>query len=362
MKTKTSLLTLHRLSEKNLKGQPQRVWYVSDGTKVQHWKKKEQIKFLDSIQPGQEIRVTMVNSTDHELIGLSKRGARILYANWHSVGVARGLTPEEIVAAFAAADASHFRGFVARTEIAELRDALATRNAILSFYNDAKRRLKQVARNQGILEDAENHPDMKDSFDYLDEIDARVVMESGEGSMDMDARVTKIAQTIPECKLFNEIAGIKGKWIMAASIVAYAGGIDRFNSVASFWHYMGQHVVEGKSPKRQTGVPVDWSPNGRRTVYQLGSSIIKNGSQSWRDYYQGEKERELAIHHEKHPDCPSPDGHCGARARRKMCKRILMRFYLAATDKSFDPKHVSIKPFQANKKPSRKTTRVTAVA
>ena len=130
-------------------------------------------------------------------------------------------------------------------------------------------------------------------------------------------------------------------WITAASIVAYAGDVDRFETVASFWHYFGQHVIDGHAPKRKAGSPVTWSPKGRTAVYLMGDSIIKNRNNKWRAFYDEALATEKETHEVKHPGCKTPLGHCGARARRRMVKEILKQFFLAVKGEEIRDGHVT---------------------
>lgn len=48
-----------------------------------------------------------------------------------------------------------------------------------------------------------------------------------------------------------------------------------FPNVSKWWKYMGEHVVEGKKPKRKKNVVSDWSAKGRQISYQIGESFNK---------------------------------------------------------------------------------------
>lgn len=343
MKTETTLLAVHKTFEKEGDGLRSVVWYVSDGITTKRLTPKDIAKFISEVHSGMTLRFTAVNSTDAQLLDLADRGARIEYAYWHDLGIEKSLPPEEIASAYVSASQMFFRPFVARPEIAELRNALAMRNAVLKFYGDAVRRFKQVGRNMSIADGAEEHPLMEEGFHELDTVFDLFKADNANGRrVSLDKKVEELAKAIPECVLFNEIAGIKGSWITAASIVAYAGGMDRFPAVASFWHYFGQHVIDGKAPKRKAGTPCTWSTIGRTTVYLMGDSLIKNRNNPWRPYYEQAREQEKATHAEKHPNCPAPDGHCTARAKRKMCKEILKRFFLAANGQEFKQQYSHI--------------------
>lgn len=72
--------------------------------------------------------------------------------------------------------------------------------------------------------------------------------------------------------------------------------------VRSLWHYLGLHVVDGRSPKKRKGQRADWSPVGRTIVLMPGGiadSIIKLRTPVYRDEYDAQKER---LSHERGAD------------------------------------------------------------
>jgi hypothetical protein len=330
MKTADSL-SVHRTYDKAEDGKRSITLYVARDGSVERLSGKKLEQFITSTTPGTALRFTSVNAVDAMLLDLVNRGAVIQTAHWHETGIAKNLSPEEIVAAYAKLPDSLFRPFEPRKDIAELRNALSRRNLIDELYNNAKRQLRQVGRNMGIAERLEDNPDFEEDFEALKAFRTDIVTKNDKGRLvSFETRVAELAKKVPECVLFNQVSGISSSWIMAASVVAFSGGMDRFPNVASLWHYMGQHVIEGKMPRRKAGQPVTWSTNGRTVLYQLGESIIKNKNNPWRAYFDEAKAEELARHSEKHPGCKSPQGHCNAMARRKMAKEILKRFYLAS--------------------------------
>lgn len=48
-----------------------------------------------------------------------------------------------------------------------------------------------------------------------------------------------------------------------------------FKMVSSWWHYLGEHNVDGHMPKKKKGQVADWSSRGRAISYQIGVSIEK---------------------------------------------------------------------------------------
>lgn len=48
-----------------------------------------------------------------------------------------------------------------------------------------------------------------------------------------------------------------------------------FPNVSKWWAYLGEHVIDGKMPKRKKGVASNWSAKGRQISFQIGESFNK---------------------------------------------------------------------------------------
>lgn len=343
----TPMIAMHRNFELDKDDKRQPVAYVTDQTsKVTRYAEAKLITFIDSLEPGTVVRVSAVSSSDHTLIAMSERGLILHYANWHKLGIDKGQSPDVIALALFSLSSELFYEFKPNEMVAKLRAKLSVRNALVGFYGDAVRRLRQVGRDSNVpnLEE-ETFSDAMENLDILyDHFKMPTGKKDKEGKekfIDLDRDLENYAKQIPECVLFNQIAHISGAWITAASVVAFSGGIDRFERVQSLWHYFGMHVVDGKAPRRKAGNVVTWSPNCRKTMYCLGDSIIKNRANPWRDYFDEAKAQYLSTHTES-CGCKYPDGHSNARARRKMVKEILKRFFLAAKNIQFEQGHQMI--------------------
>lgn len=338
-------IAIHKSFDKSgLDGTRKATLWTHDGTEAQRLQGTKIDKFIASLKPDQVIRTTQVNATDATLMELADRGVKIRYAHWHSLGFDKSMEPATIAEHYQMAPDSTFRDFIPRHDINDLRKTLSLRNALLQCYGDTVRRFKQVGRSLNLTTDAElkSDPLISQALEGLSSIQKSVLGESG-GSLDKE--VVKLAKTIPECVLFNQVAGIQSSWILAAAVVSTSGGFDRFDDVASLWHYYGLHVVDGKAPKRAKGTPMDWSPFGRMTAYQLGDVIIKGTdwggkreANPWRAKYDEYREIER-LNHEDKCKCTTPDGHSTARARRKVVKAIFKRFFLAVKGESFVEGH-----------------------
>jgi hypothetical protein len=62
----------------------------------------------------------------------------------------------------------------------------------------------------------------------------------------------------------------------------------------SLWHYLGLHVVDGRSPRKTKGQRADWDPIGRTAVLQpdgIAEAIVRNRVPIYRERYDREKTR-----------------------------------------------------------------------
>lgn len=315
------------------------VLYVSDGERFEKIAEKGIQKWIDSLDPNTSLRFTSVHACDPLLLDLAARGFTVTYANWHATGIEKNLPAEEIALKYAVAPEDIFRTFSARPDLVELRQRVAQRQAILEYRKAAVLKLKGIARMHGDLDGDDYSESTLELLKSVDVFDVTVPFTGENGktkNVSIETVIAKLAEKTRECVLFNSAAHIEGSWGTAATVVSFSGGMDRFDTVAAFWHYCGEHVVDGHAPKRAKGKPVDWSPKLRTALWQMSDSIIKNRNNPWRDFYEVELTKELAVHEVKHPGCKTPQGHCGARSRRKLRKEILKRFYLACQGTEFE--------------------------
>jgi hypothetical protein len=341
------VLSIHKTFEKDSLEKRTVVLFISDGSSVEKVKKivgeEKILAFLESIPDGMTVRVTAVDGSDLNLIHLQDRGVKILYSHWHNTGIDKNLSPEEIAYEYAKADLGVFREFKVSRSLVELRRAVIARNAMLGFYGDAVRRIRGAARNAGILDEA-NDAQLKEDLTGLNQL--RKLMgykkedaTENDNPIPWDNRVNKLAREMPECVLFAKIAGFESMGT-AAAVVAYTNGIERFPSVQAYWAYCGEGVVDGVAPKRKKGQHINWSPKLRTILFLMVEAIVKKPNNPWNAVYKQYKEEELAVHLEKHPGCKAPLGHSHSRAKRKVAKEILKRYYLAATSQEFIAGHL----------------------
>lgn len=341
MKTTGALLAIHKTYEDK-----QVTLYVYDGIEVKKLSNEDFFKL--EVEPDTTIRLTAVNALDAIVGRLEDLGATIVSTNWHNTGITKGLAPEDIVKAYYESSAD-FRVFKYNKPLADLRNTIAMRNAMAQACGDLSRRVQQIGRNIGMtkddmLEDAR----FKQMFALEDAIEKSIGFPNKHGKLvSLDTEVNNQAKKIPACVLFNKVAGITSSYVTAATVMSIIQDIERFPNVASLWSYFGMGVVDGKAPKRQTGVASNWSPAGRRVLYQLGSSLIKNKNNPWRAFFEDAKAGYLAKH-ETTCGCKAKAGHPDAQARRKMVKEIMKRFFIAARGEEFVSGHKNFENQRSN--------------
>jgi hypothetical protein len=331
-----NMIAVHKTFEESEEGKRQVTLHTSDGKATKKIAGDKNIEvWLEGLEPGMILRFTAVHAQDHILNDLVERGHKIVYANWHKTGIVKGLSPEEIVSQFAELPASTFREFEKRSDLGELRRRVSQRDAVVEYRKAVILKLRGAATLYGQVDEEDISDEVKALLAEADKIDVRVpvTVNGKEKLVSIDCVIAKLASGIRECKLFNAVAHISDdSWNTAAALVAYSGGIDRFDQVSSLWHYCGQ--APGFD-RRKKGQPLSHNPRLKTKLWQLSDSIIKNRDNPWRDFYDVELERELAEHAVKHPGCKTPKGHSMARAKRKMRKEILKRFFLAVKGETY---------------------------
>ena len=318
-------IVLHRTFDATpeTKGDP--IFYIGDETGVHKLVGKQIAKWGKSLNTNITVRITNMSGFIPMYNELKLTGAKFVTVHWHKTGIAKGLSPEEIVKAFQAVSDEMFSSVLIRADIEELKQMIAARYAVLDFRRAAGLKFVAVKRSLGLGDD-----DVAPAWlqSELDNLSAEVKETEGP----LDKALTRLAKSIPECILLNEIMGISDKsWMTAASIVAYVGDINRFGSVSSLWHYAGEHVVNGKAPKRTKGQAQTWNPKLRTALWAWSDSMLKTKNPIWRKVYDEYRAEEMAVHAQKHPDCKTVEGHCGARARRRVRKDVLKEFYIRMT-------------------------------
>ena len=318
---------MHIAIHRTYKDKKQQIYYTQDGINV------HVVETPPKLLEGTEVRSTAVNAADIFFVHLVQEfKVKITYAHFHSTGIPVGTKPEDMVKLYWALPADLFREFIVRPDIAELRGKVAERDALVQFYGDALRKLLQNAKNgRSITEMKEKLDAMRDSLPII------ITDKKGkEKRISLDEDVALCASTVRECQLFNNVAFIKGGWMWAAHVVALSGGIQRFPSVGSFWHYCGENVKDGKAVKRVAGEAVEFNPELRTANWiNFEQAIIKHRSNPWRSQYDIRLEIEIDKNNKVVKDLQVNESQLKMRARRWCRKEILKRFWLACNGIEF---------------------------
>lgn len=334
------MLTLH----KNYQGVAKEpIFFVGENGEAKELKGEKAVVWLNKLKKGSELLVTSAHSVDRQLCEQEKRGIKIYYTNWHKTGIEKDLEPDQIAAKFSMLDRSILYRFVPRVDLIPLRDAVDVRNyqvrvrvamtnrrgAILRACGVSAKKIKDLQKRT--KEDKKATKQLQKLANklpkYMLEEDEEVSMELATTETAVSEHIAELAQQVEECRIFNRVFGMEAGWRSSAEFVVRVGDISRYLTVSSLWHYCGFHVVNGYAPRRKIGEPSDWNPKVRTVLWKCIDAGLKNNVPTIRNMYQEFLGQELNTHDAKHPGCKHPQGHCGARARRRVTKELLTRYY-----------------------------------
>jgi len=136
---------------------------------------------------------------------------------------------------------------------------------------------------------------------------------------------------IPTCKKCNGDLVKKDKtlWCDACAksvsgegLVMYRIGNKDFPNISAWRKYMGEHIIDGKKPKRQAGQTIDWSPAGRTLSFLIGESFNKAGG-FYKEFYDKRKEfYQASEQHQK-----ESKGHIHNMCKSQASKLFLSHFW-----------------------------------
>lgn len=308
--------TMHR-NFQGVASEPQ--YFIGENSKSEELKGAKARLWLKKLKKGSKLLATAAHSCDQVLCDLAARGVEIYFAHWHSTGIAKNLPPLEIAAQFSSIPEETLYRFVPRPDLMKLRKAIQVRTSVQDFRKAMMNQRGAIIRDLGLA--ADKLPA------YMRETNENIDDEVKSVEPVLERELIKLAKDVPECQMFNSIFGMKNGYVVAGEFVARTGDASRFPTVSSFFRYHGQHVVNGHAPKRERGKPSDWNSKTRTVLWKTIDAGLKNNNPIIRPLYEEYKIAELAAHDEKHPGCKAKEGHCGARARRRVTKELLTRYY-----------------------------------
>ncbi len=152
----------------------------------------------------------------------------------------------------------------------------------------------------------------------------------------------KLAMQLPVWEWAEQQKGFGAP--MLGKFIAEAGrDLGMYGTPAKLFKRFGEHVVDGKAPKAQKGVPLGFSKYRRSVSFQLGDALLKAGGSTekgtatpWRKLYEHRKQFEIdravanglkvvpaaKINDKNREGCMS-EGHVHNRAMRYMRKKFI---------------------------------------
>lgn len=131
-------------------------------------------------------------------------------------------------------------------------------------------------------------------------------------------------------EFLQHVRGISS--VISANLLKEYGYCENYEYVSSLWKHSGMHVVDGKAPKLKRGEKIDWNPKLRTLAWLIADSFVKQRTPVYRDIYDAEKERQLALVENKAENAPKNKLHADLRARRKMVKIFLQHYWIKARE------------------------------
>jgi hypothetical protein len=316
------------------------IFYLADGNKVKKLAGTQINKWSKTLDNDTVIRITNMGGFVPFYKELKMTGARFVSAAWSKTGIPKNLGPEEMVAAFLTVPEDVFQEVCIREDIWDMRQLVQARLAVMDYRKRCQLRFGSIGRSMGIKD--------KDKTKYppaLQKCLAEIAITKKEYETPIDKAITEAAKRINECRVLNKILGVEGSWISAAAIVAFIGDPSRFDTLPGLYKYAGCDVTaDNKAPKRARGAVAGWNGKLRTALWLWCDSMLKTKNPLWRPLYDEYRAQELAVHEQKCEKCRDMkqgteaqkelrqltiQSHSGARARKKVYKRVLKEYYLA---------------------------------
>lgn len=146
----------------------------------------------------------------------------------------------------------------------------------------------------------------------------------------------------PIWKMFlSKIRGIS--YVLAAKLIKEIGYCQKAETVSQLWAYTGNHVVNGKAPKRQKGQKLGYNTQLLSLTWLVSSTLLRSNHGYYQSLYYEEKERQLEKQYPQGHLAGKYNGyedtdtsltklHAHNRALRKMRKHFLAHYWEAARE------------------------------
>lgn len=122
----------------------------------------------------------------------------------------------------------------------------------------------------------------------------------------------------------KSIKGISS--VIGANLVKNFGYCETYDHVSSLWRHTG-YDPEGAKGLRK-GETIHYNPKLKTFVWKIGDSFIKQRTPVYRQIYDNEKTRQLALMENGSELAPKSLMHADLRARRKMVKVFLQHYWV----------------------------------
>jgi len=218
-------------------------------------------------------------------------------------------------------------------EMNRVRDVLRKKNEGIAFDEVEEKKEKKTYDEKykdenlsGLLEQMLIEQKItQEEHDYIN----NVIILHREALKNEDKYEKLMGQFVSQEKAYTEfLKHVRGiGMILSANIIKSFGYCEKYNHVSSLWKHCGLHVVAGKAPKKVKGQKLDFNPKLRTMCWKIGDSFVKSRS-PYREFYDSEKIRQLALMENKAEGAPASKMHAELRSRRKMVKIFLQHYYV----------------------------------
>lgn len=143
-------------------------------------------------------------------------------------------------------------------------------------------------------------------------------------------------------EFLSKIKGIAG--VTSAVLLKNFGYCEKFETVSKLWAYTGNHVINGKAPKRERGKELGYSLKLKTFTWKISDTLMKSNKGYYRKLYDTyrksitEREHEVGVLFEKYgkpykeEDTHFSKGHTHNMALRKVRKRFLSHYWEASRE------------------------------
>jgi hypothetical protein len=132
--------------------------------------------------------------------------------------------------------------------------------------------------------------------------------------------------------------------VFSANLIKEFGDCSQYETVSKLWAHTGNHVVNGKAPRRRKGKKINFDPDLRQLTWKISRNLMMQNKGFYRKEYEREvkkqrkKTYEPGILHKKYKNSYEPaatklsKNHAKNRALRKIRKIFLDHYWHVARE------------------------------